>query len=113
MEKFMFLFRGGDARKTQQSPEAMQQHMQKWMEWIAELQKKGKYVAGEPLNVEGKTVTGKKKVITDGPFVEGKEVVGGYFIVNAIDLNEAVQLSKDCPIFDYDGIVEVRPVQKL
>jgi hypothetical protein len=51
--------------------------------------------------------------VTDGPFIEAKEMVGGYLIVNAKDINEAVEISKGCPIFLENGKVEVRPVQKL
>jgi hypothetical protein len=112
MEKFMYLFRGGDGSNNQ-SPEAMQAHMQKWMHWMGELSKQGKFVGGEPLQREGKQITGSKMVITDGPFVEAKEVVGGYLIVNAKDMDEAVELSKGCPLFEVDGKVEVRPIMKM
>jgi len=107
----MFLFRGG--MDATMSPELRQAQNQKWYSWIDALNKKSTYVAGEPLQASGKLVTGKKKSVTDGPFVEAKEAVGGYLIVNAKDIDEAVEISKDCPIFDYDGKVEVRPVQKM
>ena len=110
MEKFMFLFRGGIDHNA--SPEAMQAQMQKWGQWMQTLSKDGTMLAGEPLQNEGKQVSGNKKVVTDGPFVEAKEMVGGYIIVNAKDLNHAVEISKGCPIFETDGRVEVRPVQK-
>jgi hypothetical protein len=58
-------------------------------------------------------VNGSKKTIIDGPFVEAKELVGGYLIVNAKDINDAVEISKGCPIFDENGKVEVRPIQKM
>lgn len=58
-------------------------------------------------------VNGKKKLIIDGPFAEGKEVVGGNLIVKAADLDQATEISKDCPIFEYDGTVEVRPIQVM
>lgn len=112
MEDFLYIFRGGDAREANQSPEAMQQHMQKWMKWMEELGKNGSMVGGEPLQMEGAVVT-KGTVITDGPYAEGKELVGGYLIVKAKDLKEAAELSKDCPIFEYNGSVEVRPIQKM
>ena len=59
-----------------------------------------------------KTVSGTHKTVTDGPFAE-KDVVGGYTIVQARDLNHAVELSLGCPIFEVDGRVEVRPVMKM
>jgi hypothetical protein len=115
MEKFMLIFHGGsDVAPEMQAPEAMQAHMQKWFAWIEQLRKEGRYVGGEPLEPAGKFVSGKNKIITDGPFAEGKELVGGYFIIEAKDLNEAIQISSDgYPDFIFDGKVEVRPVQKM
>jgi hypothetical protein len=113
MKEFLYLFRGGDAIQPDQSPEAMQQHMQKWMEWMQLLTQQGKFAGGQPLTRDGKVVTGKEKKITDGPFAEGKEIIGGYLLVKAEDFNEAVELSKGCPIFEYNGIVEVREIQQL
>ncbi len=110
MSDFMFLFRGGEPSG---SPEQMQQHMQKWRGWIEDLGKKGHFKAGEPLERSGKVVKGQSKAITDGPFAEAKDLVGGYLLVSAKDLGEAVELSKGCPIFENDGLVEVRPVMQM
>lgn len=114
MEKFMFIFQGGsDIAPEMQAPDVMQAHMQKWFAWVEKLRKEGRYVSGEPLEPTGKVVSGKKKIVTDGPFAEGKELVGGFFVIEAKDLNEAVEISKDCPDFMYDGIVQIRPVRKM
>ena len=110
MSNFMFLFRGGE---TPTSPEGMQAQKQKWMNWIQRLRNEGKYIAGDPLQGSGKVINSPRKIITDGPFAEGKEVVGGYFLVRAENLDEAVEMSKDCPIFETGGSVEVRPVQVI
>jgi hypothetical protein len=114
MEKFMYLFRGGEnhAHNAADSAAAAQ-NMQKWMKWMESLGQKGILVGGEPLQPTGKQVNGTKKVVTDGPFVEAKELVGGYLIVNAKDINEAVEISKGCPIFEEDGKLEVRPIQAM
>ena len=113
MEKFMFLFVDNPDVAQPESPEAMQDHMQKWFAWVEDLTKKGRYVSGEPLLPEGKIIRGSKKLVTDGPFTESKEIVSGYFVIEAKDLNEATELAKDCPIFELDGTVAVRPVQKI
>jgi hypothetical protein len=113
MEKFMFIFQGGMPSNNQQSPEQMQAHMGKWMTWIDKLSKAGNYVAGEPLLPGGKLVSGKDKKVTDGPYTEGKEIVGGFFIINAADYNEAVTIAKDCPDYEYGGSVQVRQVMKM
>jgi hypothetical protein len=112
MEKFMFIFHGGmDQTK---SPEQMQENMGKWMAWIDKLAKAGKYEAGEPLLPGGKLVSGPGgKSITDGPFTEGKEVVGGFFIVNAANMEEALALTSDYPDYAIGGTVQVRQVMKM
>src|SRR5881409_2350550 len=61
----------------------------------------------------GKLVKGKQKTVTDGPFAETKDIVGGYTLIEARDLDQAVELSKGCPIFEVEGAVEVRPVRKM
>ena len=111
MEKFMLIFHGGISPNA--SPEEMQSNMGKWMAWVEKLNKEGRYVSGEPLLPGGKQISGKGKTVTDGPYTEGKEVVGGYFVVNAADYNDAIELSKDYPDFDYDGTVQVRQVMKI
>jgi len=88
--------------------------MQKWMAWLKELAGKGHIKdQGQPLERTGKLVRGKQKTVTDGPFAEAKDVVGGYTLIEARDLQQAVELSKGCPILEVDGEVEVRPVMKL
>lgn len=113
MSNFLFLFRGGDAARVQQSPEEMQAHMQKWGAWMGGLKEHDQLVDGLPLAKEGKVVEKAGKVITDGPFAEGSEVVGGYLIVTSKDLNGAVEISKGCPIFEHGGNVEVREIMSM
>ncbi|HXB11160.1 MAG TPA: YciI family protein [Bacteroidia bacterium] len=113
MEKFLYLFRGGQTTDHNSSPEAMQAQMQKWMQWMEKLSKNGTMLGGEPLKPGGKQVNGTKKVVTDGPFVEAKETVGGYLLIQAKDINDAVEISKTCPIFEVDGKVEIRPLQTM
>ena len=112
MNKYMFLFRGGEP-SAELSPKEMQANMQKWGGWMQGLSKTGNFVAGEPLDVQGKVVRGTSKTVTDGPFAEAKDLVGGYLIVSAESLEHAVELSKGCPIFEANGLVEVRPVRTL
>jgi hypothetical protein len=112
MADFMFLFRGSQTQ-AQPSPEEMQKHMQEWMVWIEKLRKAGTFKAGDPLEGGGKVVSGTRKLVTDGPFAESKEVVGGYLLVTAKNLDDAVEISKECPIFAHGGSVEVRPVQPM
>jgi len=110
MSEFTFLFRG---RKTSGSPEERQEHFQKWAAWFKELGASGHLKDyGHPLEENGKVVKGKK-LVSDGPYAEAKDVVGGYSVIEARDLNHATELASGCPILEVGGSVEVRPNQIL
>jgi hypothetical protein len=108
MKDFMFLFRGPDPGDMHLTAEQYQAMTQKWMDWVAEMTAKGIYVGGSPLIKNGKILQGNKPVVTDGPFAEGKELLGGYCIVKAGSLEEATVLAFGFPDFDKGGSVEVR-----
>jgi hypothetical protein len=116
MEKFMLLFREREddkhAQNANDSKEA-KAYVQSWMTWMQDLGQTGILAGGDPLQRTGKQVNGKSKVVTDDPFIEASVMVGGYLIVNAKDITEAVEIAKGCPIFEENGKVEVRPIQKL
>ena len=105
MKKYLYVFRGGDEGFENQSPEEMQSHMQRWGEWMAKVN-----AEGYPLQAEGKVVGKGGAIVTDGPFTEGKEIVGGYVVLEAENFDSAVELSKDCPIFEFGGTTEVREI---
>jgi hypothetical protein len=113
MEKFMLVFQGPLSASKQPSAEQMQETMGKWFAWIDKLAKSGKYDSGEALLPGGKVIKGSHKNVTDGPFTEGKEIIGGYFIVNAKDYDEAISLCADYPDYATGGSVVVRQVQKI
>ena len=109
-DQFMLIFRGNDWHKGL-SPEEMQQVASQWMAWFKGLSEQGKALAGNPLEPEGKIISGKNgRVVADGPFAESKEAIGGYFLLQVKSLDEAVAIAKDCPGLSYGIKVEVRPV---
>lgn len=111
MEKFMLIFHGGI--KQDASPQELQANMDKWFAWVEKLNKEGRYVSGEALLPGGKLVS-SKTAATDGPFTEGKEVVGGFFVLNAANIDEAISIAQnEYPDFQYGGTVQVRPVMKF
>lgn len=112
MKDFMFIFRNSP-ENSNASPEEMQSNMQEWFAWVDKLKNQAIYIAGEPLTPPGKVLKGKQTVITDGPFAESKEIVGGFFIVKADTLEQAAELAKDCPDLPFGGSVEVREVMKM
>ena len=108
MARFLFVYRGSGDAMAKMSPEQMQQHMQKWEKWIGEAMQKGWMVdPGDALTPEG-CVVNAKMAVTDGPFVESKEVVGGFSIVEADSVHAAAELAKGCPGLLVGGKVEVR-----
>lgn len=116
MSQFIYLYRMSDAAREANmgSPEKAQQSMQRWMAWMQELDKNGHLKdRGQPLERTGKVVRGSQKSIVDGPYVEAKDLVGGFSIVEARDLDQATDLSRGCPVLDGGGSVEVRPVMKM
>jgi len=108
--EYMLLFRGNDWHKGL-SPEEMQKIASQWMAWFNRLTEQGKALAGNPLECEGKIVSGKNgRVVADGPFAESKEAIGGYFLLRVDTLEEAVAIAQQCPGLAYGAKVEVRPV---
>ncbi len=112
MKEYLLLFRGGDGREAMLDKEKWAAHMEQWKAWMGGLAEAGKFVGGQPLTPDGKTMHTVSN-ITDGPFVEGKEVVNGYLIIKGADYTEAVELSKGCPIFEHNGVVEVREIASM
>ncbi len=117
MKEFLLIFRGNVQSEedfANASPEQMQAEMAKWNNWMGGLAGQGKLIGGEPLLPHGKVLRGTAKKITDGAFMESKEIVGGYLIIKAADIDEATELSKGCPSLDQeDGTVEVREIMKI
>jgi len=114
MAKFMYLFRSNAGAYQPISPEQMQQVMNSWIEWKNRLEKSGNIVQlGDRLDRTGKVVKGKARAVTDGPYVEVKDFIQGYMVVEADDIDHAVELAGGCPALDYEGSVEVRPFVAL
>jgi hypothetical protein len=108
MAKFLFVYRGGHEQTEPPSAEEMQQVMQLWMDWIQGGTEAGWMVdGGTGLKAEGKVVQ-PDMVVTDGPFAEAKELVGGFSIVEAKSLAAATELAKTSPMIAGGGSVEVR-----
>ena len=110
---YLFVFRH-PAAGPEPTPAEMQQIFGKWMAWMKGMKAKGQYIAGDRLDDGGKVVRNPRgATVTDGPFAEAKEIVGGYVIVAAPSLAAAADLAKGCPGLDNGTIVEVRPIEPL
>jgi len=111
MAKFLFVFRGGGiVQEPPLSASDLGAHLQKWYAWRESLAKAGHAPSGAPLENRGKTLRGRDRVVTDGPFIESKDMVTGNMAIVAASLDEAVSLARGCPVFEFDGSVEVRPL---
>ncbi|MET0385361.1 MAG: YciI family protein [Polyangiales bacterium] len=111
MSKFMFIFRGGGiVVQPPPSPAEIGAHLAKWTAWVDGLVKAGHAESHPPpLENGGRTVRGSSKAVTDGPYAEAKDLVSGILMISATSLDAAVELARGCPIYEYDGSVEVRP----
>ncbi len=106
----MLLFRGTNWHEGL-SPAEIQRVMTQWRAWFNGLQAAGKAKSGLPLMNEGKVVTGADgRFVVDGPFAESKEAIGGFFLIEAANLDEAVAIARQCPGLKHGAVVEVRPV---
>lgn len=108
----MMIFRNDYNPSFKLSPEQMQASIKQWQDWIGGIAAQGKFVSTNRLGFEGKTLK-PNNVIADGPYAEVKEIVGGYILVKATDLDEAMKLAEGCPILNIGGHVEVRNVMPM
>src|SRR5262245_7983280 len=108
--EYLLLFRSANwdqGLSSQQLEDAMNQ----FLAWYEELKQRGKLKVGQPLEREGKIVSGKSgRIVADGPFAESKEAIGGYFLLQVDNLDEAVAIAQQCPMLEYGSTLEVRPV---
>jgi hypothetical protein len=114
MSEFVYFFRSTPEAQEQAigTPARAQRTMETWFAWIRELESKGQLKdPGQPLDKAGKVVSGK--LVTDGPYAETKDIVLGFLVIEAKNLEEATEIARGCPIAIGGGSVEIRPVIKL
>lgn len=107
MKEFMLLMQGDDSQAV--SPQEMQERMQAYMGWMKSMTEGGKLKTGQPLEPTGVLLKDAQTVITDGPFLEPKEIIGGYVIVYAENIEEATEMARNCPLIQHCAIM-VRPL---
>lgn len=115
MEEYALIMRHEDGTKIA-SPEQLEIWMKQTMDWIGGIVAKNKFVSGTGLPFDdARVVTAKnsKKIVTDGPFGEIKETIGGFIVVKADSVEEAVEFAKGCPVLQGEGnSMEVRKIAK-
>jgi hypothetical protein len=113
MSDFVFLLRSSedDYQEAMGTPERAQKSLEAWVAWIKQLESKGQLKnPGLPLERTGKTVRGKQLTVSDGPFTEAKDIVLGFIVIEASNLDHAIEIAKGCPLAIGGGGVEIRPV---
>ncbi|MBM1105276.1 hypothetical protein JQC67_03895 [Aurantibacter crassamenti] len=110
MKDFMMIFIGADYQELGLSPEQLQERMGKWFTWNEKMAAQGIVKGGDALVPTVKRVIGKDRTVSDGPFADSKELIGGYYIVSAESAAAVVEIAQDYPDYDLGGTVEIREV---
>jgi hypothetical protein len=113
MSQFILFIRGGSELSVNLSPEQIQESIKRYSAWAQKLRAEGKLLSAEKLKDNGGMLLNRKngQVMVDGPFAETKETIGGYFILNAANMNEAIEISRECPALSEGGMVELREIE--
>jgi hypothetical protein len=116
METYILLLHDSGAAKPQLSPEEIQAVIAKYKAWGERLREAGRIAGGQKLEGgTGRVMRGQgaQVRISDGPFTETKDVIGGFYILKADSYDEAVELCRDCPHLEYGSGIEIRRVQVM
>ncbi len=112
MDEYILIFRHEDGTKVA-SPDQLQAWMKQTMDWIGGIAAQNKFISGTGLPFDGAKVVGHNNIVTNGPFGDIKETIGGFIIVKADSVDEAVEFAKGSPVLQGDGnTVEVRKIAK-
>jgi hypothetical protein len=110
MPNFLFVYRHTAESAAHQAPEELQKRLEKWHAWIKDGLEKG-WMAnpGDGLGDDRRTVTAER-IVMDGPFVEAKDIIGGFSVVRAASIDAAAEIARGCPCLGCGARVEVRPL---
>ena len=114
--RYMLLIYGGESGMANATEAEQQAEMAKWSEYTEGMRSSGVFLAGDPLQPTGTATTvrdnGGEPLVTDGPFAETKEQLGGYYIIEVADVDEAITWAHKCPGVRY-GSIELRPIMEF
>ncbi|HET9588199.1 MAG TPA: YciI family protein [Anaerolineales bacterium] len=113
MSQFILFIRGGSDLSANLSPEQIQETVQRYSAWAQKLRAEGKLVSAEKLKDNTGMLLHSKdgRVMVDGPFAETKETIGGYFIIEARDMDEAIAIARESPALGGGSAVEIREIE--
>ncbi len=110
MKNFMMIFIGADYADLGLSPEELQNRMGKWFAWGQKMEQAGILRGGEALHPQMRRIVGENRTVTDLTSAEVKEIIGGYYTVEAKDFDAVQEIAQDFPDYDLGGTVEIREV---
>lgn len=113
MKQFLLLLHEDVEKMSALSPKEMQELAREHMSWADKLAEAGHLIAGDGLQEKSVLISGPEGIIKDGPFMESKEIIGGYYLLQADDLETIVELARGCPTHRYGGTTEIRPVMAM
>ena len=112
MAQYMLLLRGDHEEFESLGADQLQVIMQQYVDWTEKLHREGRFQHGESLLPGSQTLRVRgDRPVRDGPYTETKEAVGGYYVIQASNEDEAVEVAKDCPVFSHGGLVEIREIE--
>ena len=110
MKKFILLLHDELEKERGYAPEEMQKLIQEHMNWVEKLTQQGNFLGGDGLVPDGVTIARKEGLIKDGPYAASKEIIGGYYLLQAASLEEVTEIAKECPCHHWGGVTEIRPI---
>ena len=113
MKKFLLLLHEDIEKMSSLSPLEMEELGNAHFAWANKLAESGHLISGDGLHEDGVLIAGKDSVVKDGPYLESKEVIGGYYLLQATNLNTIVEIAKECPCHLWGGTTEIRPVMDM
>lgn len=113
MKQFLLLLHEDIQKMSELSPKEMQEIANAHMNWAKRLAEKEHLISGDGLHDKGILIKGKDCVIKDGPYLESREIIGGYYLLQAKDLETVVELAKECPTHLFGGTTEIRPIMEM
>jgi hypothetical protein len=111
MKQFIVLVREPDGRADEHTGQELKQHRENWNNWFAKYKKSGNFSGGSALSLNGKLIKGENAGVINDIHKVGTEIIGGYLLLKAETLNEAVEIAREIPVFEFDGYLEVRELQ--
>ena len=108
MKRFIILVREPDGRQDYHTEDEIKTHRANWNKWFEKYGKSGSFSGGSSLSLNGKLIKGREATVLDEIHKVGTEIVGGYLLISAKDLDTAVEIARELPVFEFDGYLEVR-----